>query len=67
MENIILKGSELNEKKPSLKKVEVDKVNWKVYYLDEKTNEKWVEEYPHSEMHGGGPPQLRLLDKFPWE
>lgn len=67
MKNIVLKGDELNEKKSSLKKVEIDKVNWKIYFLDEKTNEKWVEEYPYSEMHGGGPSELRQIKKFPWE
>ena len=29
--------------------------------------EKWFEEYPDSEFHGGGLPQLRLIKKFPWE
>lgn len=42
-------------------------LNWENYYIDEATNEKWVEEYPHSEMHGGGPPQLRMIETFPWE
>jgi hypothetical protein len=67
MDNIVLRGNELNEKKSFLKKVKVDNVNWKVYYIDEEGNEKWVEEYPYSEMHGGGPPELRLIEKFPWE
>jgi hypothetical protein len=53
-------------KKNSLQKIKTDNVNWKIYYLDPVTNEKWVEEYPLSEAHGGGAPQLRLLDKFPW-
>jgi hypothetical protein len=66
METTILKGDELSIKKTLLQKVRID-ANWVVYYLDEKKNEKWVEEYPHSEMHGGGPPQLRLIEKFPWD
>ena len=30
-------------------------------------SEKWILEYPNSEYHGGGAPQLRLIQKFPWE
>jgi hypothetical protein len=67
MKHTVLKGNELNEKKSSLKKIEVDKINWKIYYIDEKRDEKWVEEYPYPEMQAGGPPQLRLIEKFPWE
>ena len=54
-------------KKEVLTKIRVDNVNWLIYYVDETTKEKWVEEYPNSEAHGGGAPQLRLISKFPWE
>lgn len=67
MPNHIIKGEELYTKKGTLKKVKTDNINWAVYYLDETTGEKWIEEYPFSEMQGGGPPQLRLLNCFPWE
>jgi hypothetical protein len=63
----VINGHEFYIKKQMLKRVEVDKVNWLVYYIDEKSAEKWVEEYPQSEYHGGGAPQLRLISKFPWE
>jgi hypothetical protein len=63
---IIIKNSELYTKKVSLKKIKVDNINWVVYYLDEETKEKWVEEYPGAEYHGGGSPQLRRIEKFPW-
>ena len=63
----IIKGIELESKEIQLIKVKTDSINWVVYYLDETTNEKWVKEYPQSENHGGGFPQLRLIDKFPWE
>lgn len=66
-EYIIQSGAEMDSKVETLKKIKVDNVNWKIFYLDEKTEEKWVKEYPHSEMHGGGPSQLRLIDQFPWE
>jgi hypothetical protein len=55
MDNIILKGDELIKKLKALKKLEIDNINWRIYYLDEQTNEKWVEEYPYSELQGGGP------------
>ena len=65
--NLVIQGSEFYTKKESLKKVKVDTVNWNVYYIDDKTNEKWIEEYLYPERQAGGPPQLRLMDKFPWE
>lgn len=67
MEERIIKGKEFYIKKESLQEVKNDVVNWKTYYIDLNTNEKWVQEYPHSECHGGGEPQLRLISKFPWE
>jgi len=65
MEPIIIVGEEFYKKREQLKLIR--QLNWENFYLDETTNEKWIEEFPHSEMHGGGPPQLRLIDKFPWE
>jgi hypothetical protein len=67
MDKIIDNLHELYAKLETLKEVKVDPVNWVAYYLDETTNEKWLKEYPHSEYHGGGVPQLRLIEKFPWE
>ena len=63
----ILTGEILYKKIESLKEIKVDEINWVIYYLDEKNNEKWIEEYPYSYAQGGGPPQLRKLEKFPWE
>ena len=62
-----LAGALLNNKIENLKQVQVDSTNWSVFYIDILTNEKWVKEYPHSEMHGGGEPILQLIEKFPWE
>ncbi|MBC7536578.1 MAG: hypothetical protein H7258_12875 [Ferruginibacter sp.] len=64
---VILTGGEFYLKKEGLKKIEVDKENWTIFYVDETNNEKWIEEYPFAEMQGGGFPQLRLVEKFPWE
>ena len=63
----ILSGTLLHEKIETLKEVKVDSTNWEVFYLDTSINEKWVKEYPHSEMHGGGAPVLKRIEKFPWE
>jgi hypothetical protein len=65
MEQIIPGGKDFYDKRDKLKLVK--KSGWEIYYIDETTGEKWIEEYLHGEMHGGGPPQLRLLHKFPWE
>lgn len=63
---IILQGKEYNEKKSTLTKVQSESSGWITYYVDS-DSKKWIEEYPQSENHGGGLPQLRQLEKFPWE
>ena len=65
MEQTIIIGEQFYLKRETLKLVE--QLNWENYYVDEKTNEKWIEEYSQSQLQAGGPPQLRLLNKFPWE
>jgi len=67
MEDIIKYGAEMYDKIESLKEIKVDAVNWVTYYLDEQTGEKWIDEKPYPEMQAGGPSQLRLIRKFPWE
>jgi hypothetical protein len=64
-ENVILIGEKFYEKQKRLKLVK--QLNWENYYIDELTSEKWLEEYPNSQLHGGGVPQLRLIEKFPWD
>ena len=64
--NKIFKGLELEKKLEDLVEKGGDE-NWNIYYLDEKNQEKWVKEYPNSEYHGGGIPQLRKIEKFPWD
>jgi hypothetical protein len=63
----LITGEELSNKKDTLNKIRVDNINWVIYYLDETTGEKWLEEYPFAEMQGGGPPQLRQIERYPWE
>lgn len=66
-EKIIIKGEEFYRRKELLQEVKNDVINWKTYYIDSNTDEKWVQEYSHSNYHGGGEPRLRLLSGFPWE
>ena len=67
MSKIIESGEILEEKLKGLKKIKIDVENWETFFLDELTREKWVEEFPYGYLQAGGPPQLRLLEKFPWE
>ncbi len=55
------------KKKESLIEIKIDVINWETYYLDEKTGEKWIEEYLFPEMQAGGLSQLRIIERFPWE
>jgi len=58
-------GEEAEKKANSLKKVKVDDENWRVYYLDEETNDKYVKVYLESHLHGGGPPRLIKISDIP--
>ena len=40
----------------------VKTLDWALLYEDHGTGELWDVTYPCSEMHGGGPRRLRLLD-----
>ena len=42
-----------------LRKVMVNPQTWDVEYVDDATDERWVLDYPRSDLHGGGPPRLR--------
>jgi len=43
-----------------LKKLSVNE-KWQVLYECPETGIHWLEDYPHGELHGGGPPRLRRL------
>jgi len=66
-EDRILTGKEFYSKLKSLKQVSEANENWEIFHIDEVSGEKWIEEVLFPEMHGGGIPQLRLIEKFPWE
>lgn len=41
-----------------LSKVVVDDVNWQILWRCPVTGRYWKEYFPHSEAHGGGPPDF---------
>ena len=44
-----------------LRKVAVDKTGWEILYRDSSDNRYWSLTYPNSELHGGGPPTLKMI------
>jgi hypothetical protein len=44
-----------------LRKLGHDASGWEVLYRDPNDGRLWELTYPQSELHGGGPPQLRWL------
>jgi hypothetical protein len=45
--------------------VSVAASGWEAVYRCEETGARWVEDYPRSEEHGGGPIRLRRHDGWP--
>lgn len=48
-----------------LEQVEVRGDGWEVVYRCPSTGVRWLEEYPYSHEHGGGPMRLRQLLEQP--
>jgi hypothetical protein len=49
--------------KSCLEYIATDKSGWERLYLDPNDGRLWEHTYPHSEMHGGGPPQLNIISR----
>ena len=47
----------------NLRKGRVFPDQWKTEYEDPRTGEKWLLDYPQSDLHGGGPPRLRRIER----
>jgi hypothetical protein len=47
--------------KTDLTLVAKDWSGWETLYRDDKDGRYWEHTYPHSEMHGGGPPALFVI------
>lgn len=56
-------GADAIKRTGHLLKTSVDSNRWELHYLDPLTNESWVLDYPSSELHGGGSPRLRKIEK----
>ena len=41
----------------------VGEANWEAWYIDPHDGRLWALTFPHSEMHGGGPPRLSLVSR----
>jgi len=46
-----------------LKSISTDESGWETLFQDPKDKRLWVLFYPQSELHGGGPPSLRLISE----
>ena len=46
-----------------LELVGTDESGWDTLYRDPSDNRHWVLYYPESELHGGGPPSLKVLSQ----
>ena len=44
-----------------LTKLKVDESGWNTLYRDPSDERYWELTFPHSEMHGGGPPRLCVI------
>jgi len=49
--------------KNHLQKTFVDAENWLIEYVCPLTGKRWIMDYPHSELHGGGEPRLRIVPR----
>jgi hypothetical protein len=48
--------------KKNLREVRQDDRLWQTEYADDKTGERWILDYPHSGLQGGGSPRLRRIE-----
>lgn len=45
----------------SFEKLGTDSTGWETLYQDPHDGRLWERTYPHGEMHGGGPPTIRVM------
>ncbi len=67
MDDKILRGLEVDKKRPFLTLIDMDSRKPEWYYFDLSNGQKWIEEYSFSLEMFKGEFQLRLVDKFPFE
>jgi hypothetical protein len=54
-----LNGAAAVEYAKRLRKVSVNAQTWEVEYIDDANGARWIMDYPHSQLQGGGTPRLR--------
>jgi hypothetical protein len=45
-----------------LERIAADETGWDTLYRDPSDGRLWEHTYPQSELHGGGPPRLTVID-----
>jgi hypothetical protein len=50
-----------------LSKIWVDEVAWRKGFVCPESGQLWVMDFPDSELHGGGPPRLRVVSDAEWD
>ena len=59
-----LEGNEAGDfARENLIQIVVDDVDWKILHRDASTGDYWKEYFPHSELHGGGPPVFEKISR----
>lgn len=54
-------GSDALEFVKGLRVVEKDLAGWRIVYIEDRTQRKWLLDYPDSAGHGGGAPRVRPI------
>ncbi|QOF72005.1 hypothetical protein IG197_02625 [Aminobacter sp. SR38] len=55
------RGAEAIERTRRLRLLKTDPENWTNEYVDDKSGDVWLLDYPDPETHGGGPPRIRKI------
>lgn len=58
-------GAVSDQYKQHLRQVRVDAANWEIEYVCPITGHRWIEDFPMSYAHGGGPSRLRRVTDQP--
>ncbi|MDZ7679051.1 MAG: Imm27 family immunity protein [Acidimicrobiales bacterium] len=56
-------GRDAQEMAKHLRELVNDDLRWITVFIDDKTGQLWRMSFPHSEMHGGGPPLLEPVTR----
>ena len=54
---------EITEALSRMRKITSDSSGWNILHRDDSSGQLWETTYPRSEMHGGGPRELRSVSR----